>query len=126
MKSLNEIEQMDVELLEKISEDGSIKVPAGLENKMTDTVLAASFKDSTLKRKAFWPTFSLGMAICAACMGLILAIPSQPKDTFSDPELAYAEIEKTFLYISSKMDRGLEIASEAEPVLETANNAINR
>ena len=59
-------------------------------------------------------------------MGLILAIPSQPKDTFSDPELAYAEIEKTFLYISSKMDRGLEIASEAEPVLETANNAINR
>lgn len=117
---------MDAELLEKISEDGSIRVPSGLENKMTDTVLAASFKDGTLKRRAFWPTFSLGMAICAACMSLILLIPSQPKDTFSDPELAYAEMEKTFSYISSKVDRGMEIASESGTILENADNAINR
>ena len=48
-----------------------------------------------------------------------------PKDTFTDPMLAYAQIEHTFSYIESKMEKGLEIAAEAEPSLEKTNRIIN-
>ena len=54
----------------------------------------------------------------AASLAVILSLPRQPKDTFDDPMLAYAEIEKTFSYITSKMNRGMDLASEAGPVLE--------
>ena len=47
------------------------------------------------------------------------------KATFDDPLLAYAELEKTFSYISSKVDRGLDLASAAEPALEKTAGAIS-
>ncbi len=58
----------------------------------------------------------LATTTAAACLAVFLTVRNQPKDTFDDPHLAYAELEKTFSYISSKVDKGLEIASEAEPV----------
>jgi len=53
----------------------------------------------------------------AASIALILGISSfllirsqlqRDRDTFSDPQLAYAEAQKTLLYISEKMNRGIE------------------
>ena len=42
----------------------------------------------------------------------------EPKDTFDDPKQAYAELERTMSLISSKMQQGMELASEAVPVIE--------
>jgi len=43
--------------------------------------------------------------------------PQEPKDTFDDPMLAYAELERTLNYISSKMDKGRDIATRAANII---------
>lgn len=126
MKNLEEIERMDIGFLESVSEDVNVRIPDGLSKKIEDTVLAAGLQESCRKRTVFWPAFSVAMTVAVACLSIILYVNSQPKDTFTDPSQAYAELEKTLSFISSKMDRGLELAAEAKPIVETTNNAINR
>lgn len=60
-------------------------------------------------------------AIAAAAAALILLIPARPEDTFKDPMLAYAEVEKAFSLMSEKIERGSEIASKAEEPIEMIN-----
>ncbi|MBR5300551.1 MAG: hypothetical protein IKU36_09950, partial [Bacteroidales bacterium] len=42
----------------------------------------------------------------------------QPKDTFDDPYLAYAEIEKAFEKMSTGINKSLAMAGETEEVIE--------
>jgi len=69
--------------------------------------------------------FPLLRFAAAASIALILGISSfllirsqlhQEKDTFSDPQLAYAEAQKTLLYISGKMNRGIEPLSNVSKI----------
>ena len=47
-----------------------------------------------------------------AAAALLFALPARgPKDTFDDPYLAYAEVEKAFQTISDKMSDGLDLAT---------------
>ena len=60
--------------------------------------------------------------IAAAIIVVVLAVGNRDReliDTFDDPALAYAQVEDAFNQISSKMARGIEIASESDT---TANN----
>ena len=120
MKTIEEFENLDFSELEKISADGSVPVPSGLEDRIRNGLAAETLVNEERRsrekfRKVYW---SLGAAAFAAVFATVIAlIPSRPKDTFDDPALAYAEVERTFAYISSKMDRGMEIASTAEPVI---------
>ena len=55
--------------------------------------------------------------IAAAIIVVVLAIGNKDReliDTFDDPALAYAQVEDAFNQISSKMARGIEIASESD------------
>jgi len=69
--------------------------------------------------------FPLLRLAAAASIALILGISSfliiksqmhNEKDTFSDPQLAYAEAQKTLLYISGKMNRGIEPLSNVSKI----------
>lgn len=66
-------------------------------------------------RKRLWLPLT-GIA-AAAAIALLLILPrpgqSQLKDTYDDPELAYAQIEETFKLISSKMADGVALAAES-------------
>lgn len=63
------------------------------------------------------------LAGVAAAVALALAIaPGRLRDTYDDPRLAYAEIEKAFSYISSQVDRGMDMVEETGPVFETAES----
>ena len=66
-------------------------------------------------RKRLWLPLT-GIA-AAAAIALLLILPrpgqSQLKDTYEDPELAYAQIEETFKLISSKMADGVALAAES-------------
>ena len=62
----------------------------------------------------------------AAAAALVLVPHGGPKDTFDDPYLAYAEVEKAFQTISEKMSAGVEIAREARTVSETTQNILDK
>ena len=63
----------------------------------------------------------------AAAAAAVIALPQRgPKDTFDDPRLAYAEVEKVFRTISDKMNDGLDIAREAGSAAEIPQNVLNK
>lgn len=129
MKSIEDIEKLSFGDLERIASDESVKVPGSLSRKLETAAAAVSFDEERRaackkgrSRAAVW-----GTAFAAAAgLALMLAIPTRPKDTFSDPAFAYAELEKAFAYISSEMGKGLEIASEAGPALEKPGRIIEK
>lgn len=139
MKSIDEIAGMSPEELERVADDISIEVPERIGEKVADSITAqAAITDMSAEKQAGNHRLSvkrhlllnIGLVSAAACIIMFFATPlfktsGQPEDTFDDPRLAYAELEKTFSYISSKMDKGLEIASEAEPVFEKTGKVFN-
>lgn len=119
MRNIEELEKLSPDFLEGIAEDGSVPVPSSMPRLAENAVLAASGIErySSGRRRTGYAVGTVLIAL-AASLAVILSLPRQPKDTFDDPMLAYAEIEKTFSYITSKMNRGMDLASEAGPVLE--------
>lgn len=126
MKSLEQIGKISFEELEAIAGDESVKAPESLQGKVDSAVAAAAVTGSerTWKRAAY--ISAVPTVLAAASLALFMIRTSTPVDTFEDPALAYAEVEKTFAYISSRVGRGIEIASEAEPVFEMTNETLER
>ena len=95
-----------------------------LEERLKAAVLASALteekKVSDRKSKAFLRCAAIAAA--SAALALLLQIPLGPKDTYDDPDEAYAELERTFTYISQKIEKGAEIASRAEEPARTLKN----
>ena len=118
MKKITEIENMDWEALEKAAEAGHSKVPDDLEDGIRAAILASDTE--VTQRRLSVPIF-YGFALAAAIAAvLVVGVTRQNsiQDTFDDPYLAYAEVEKTFRHISDKMNVGLELAAEARATAE--------
>jgi hypothetical protein len=47
------------------------------------------------------------------------------QDTFEDPYLAYAQVEKAFAEISSKMTLGVEMVAQVKPLAEKPMEILN-
>ena len=119
MKKVEDIEMMDVEELLKVAEDNSIPVPQGLESRIREKILSQEVAElepeEGVSLKTRWIT---GFAVVAAACTVAAVFLRNPantelKDTFDDPHLAYAEVEKTFERISEKMSKASEMAYEA-------------
>ena len=145
MKSIEEINKLDLEELEQAA--GSISVPEGLSERIK-TALAAEVLVSSaqppvvipgLAKKGFGRKsagrlsgYTRIVSACAfavaAAFAAVLAIPrlTSPKDTFDDPLLAYAQVEQTFKFISEKMSGGVEMVREAGPVIGKPETIINK
>ncbi len=92
MKTIDEIDKLTMEDLERISLDESIVTPEGLE----DRIKASVREPVAFRRRLFW------LSGIAASIVLVVALalnfrPSPLKDTFDDPAMAYAEVEKALL-----------------------------
>ena len=119
MKDIEELERMSPDFLEGIADDASVSVPSSVPRLAENALLAASgIEGSRGGRRRTGYVAGTALIALAASLAVILSHPRQPEDTFDDPMLAYAEIERTFSYITSKMDKGMDLSSEAEPVLE--------
>ena len=92
-----------------------------IEDKLKATVTAAAIIEKEEKhRRVFIPTIKWAVPVAAAiAIALIVIRPKDPKDTFTDPQLAYAEVEKAFAYISNQIEKGSEIAAKAEEPIES-------
>lgn len=148
MKRIEDAEKLTLEELERIADDRSVTVPEHLGEKIENRILAAEIlrqedldtdvrpfekSKSTLRRPAM--TFrrsivaisAVAAAIAAVAIGLNLHSRSiTPVDTFDSPEEAYAQVEKTFAMIGSKVSKGMEIADAALPKMKKTSEILNQ
>lgn len=134
MKSIKDIEDMSLEQLEAVSMDESITVPDGFAARMKENadaavtvgLLTGNESEGQGRRKVVRYVAAAASVVIMAGVGYGIAQwQSQPKDTFDDPYLAYAEVEKAFEKISSSINRSLEMAGETEQVIEKATSVFS-
>lgn len=129
MKQLEDIEKMDWQALEKAALQENASIPEGFGDRLADTLAAGRMTTAAPRRKADRRILWTSLAAAAALAALI-AIPRlgnpEPEDTFDDPRLAYAEVEKAFDLISRKMAAGLEKAGEAKTLAKKPIQIINK
>ena len=102
MKTLKDIENITLDDLKDVSMDESIAVPEGLSERLVRDV----GREVTRKRIL---TLSGAAAIVVLAVGLSLfKKDSEPVDTFDDPYLAYAELERALAMVSEGMQKGIE------------------
>ena len=126
MKTLEEISRLSADELEKISLDESIPVPEELSGRVQtaigrkETDAIQSVRSSSRKYGA--SIFAVAAAISLFALGAVyLNRERNPKDTFDDPYLAYAEVEKVFEKISGTVSYGASKISESEQTLDKLN-----
>ncbi|MBR5499700.1 MAG: hypothetical protein IKV75_06025 [Bacteroidales bacterium] len=101
MKSIKDIENISLEGLRDISMDESISVPKSLSKKVSQDI------SNEIRRR--WSIKIAGAAaIVILAVGLSrIKTENEPVDTFDDPYLAYAELEKAFEMVSEGMQKGI-------------------
>jgi hypothetical protein len=114
MKTIDVISRLGAEDLERISLDESISVPEELSGRVQEAVSKA---DGTRRHRWALPAAGIAAAV-AVLVGIGLTREPQPKDTFDDPYLAYAEVEKAFSKISGTVAYGASKITESEQTLD--------
>lgn len=130
MKRIDDIEKMSLEELERASEDSRVEVPRGFEEKIGNGLLSAAADEDLRKvkrpsRRTVVLSSVISTMAAAACLLVWLAFPDQPKDTFDDPRMAYAELERTLSFVSAKMEQGMSKVVVAENVMDKTSNILN-
>lgn len=130
MKSLKEIEDISLGQLEAVSQDEAITVPEGFRQRL-EAELDAQNKLETLKEEHRKIRLAPVIGVAASVLLLIgigLGIArwqSEPKDTFTDPYLAYAELEKAFSTMSEGMNKALAMADKSETIIDRATSVFS-
>ncbi|MBQ6761590.1 MAG: hypothetical protein IJP49_02455 [Bacteroidales bacterium] len=121
MKTLDEINRLSAEDLERISLDKSIPVPKELSARVQAAVDRKDDREPVhlSARKYGASVFAVAAAISLFALGAVLLNRERaPKDTFDDPYLAYAEVEKAFAKISSTVAYGASKITDSEQTLD--------
>jgi len=124
MKSMKDIENMSLEQLEAVSMDENIAVPEGFAERLKeDFVRLERLTEDEPKKTG--RVMTLRLVSVAAAVALLAGVgfgiarwQNEPKDTFDDPYLAYAELEKAFARVSDGMQRGLAMVEESEAAMD--------
>lgn len=131
MKSSKDIENMSLEQLEAASMDENISVPDGFTSRLGDglEVLERLTEDESRKAGRVRMVRVLSAAAAAALLvgaGLGLSgRQDEPEDTFTDPYLAYAELEKAFAIMSGEIHKGLAMAEKSEEIIDRTSSVFS-
>ena len=118
---------MSLEQLEAVSMDESIAVPDGFAIRLKENLGAAETigllteNESGSQSAGKMARYAAAAASVAILAGAGLGIArwqNEPKDTFDDPYMAYAELEKTFAKMSGGMQKALAMTEESEAALD--------
>lgn len=109
MKTLDEITRLSAEDLERIGSDERIPVPEDLEVRLPGRHPEHAW------RIAAAVALLIGVGV-SGYLGL-----QQPKDTFEDPYLAYAAVEKAMNRIAGTVQYGAEKIAETESAIDKIN-----
>ncbi|MBQ2194153.1 MAG: hypothetical protein II408_02150, partial [Bacteroidales bacterium] len=101
-----DLEKMDWQELETAALHEDIPVPEGLEKRISEKLTARAIVAEPAPKKTGHRILWTAVA-AAAVLAAVLALPSvsarEPKDTFDDPQLAYAQVEEAFQLIGQNM-----------------------
>ena len=131
MKSSKDIENMSLEHLEAASMDENISVPDGFASRLEDglEVLERLTEDESRKAGRVRMVRVLSAAAAAALLvGVGLGLSGrqdEPEDTFTDPYLAYAELEKAFAIMSGEIHKGLAMAEKSEEIIDRTSSVFS-
>lgn len=128
MKTPEEIERLSAEELEALAAAQGLQVPRDLQQRLCEALAAGEMAAQAERkpRSARWPGYALAAAAAAAA-ALWVALPQRgPRDTFDDPQLAYAEVEKCFRTISDKMSPGMNLARQAQEIAGKPHEIIDK
>ena len=122
MKSIKEIENMSLEELIAVSSDEATAVPEGFAERIGKHVEAHKIakdleNDADRTRTVRWIGAAAAVTLLAGTALGIVNWQNQPKDTFDDPYLAYAELEKAFATMSDSLQKGLAMADKSEDII---------
>ena len=78
------------------------------------------------RKSTVWRWAIAAAAAAVVALAVTLSVPSRPKDTFSDPLLAYAEVQRAFDLISARGEQAMDIAGKAVPVMEKTDEIIRK
>lgn len=153
MKRIEDIEKMEISDLEKVAMDEKVAVPEGVGEdidallsslELSEKILglseatAVSEKDRQSdhtvamvrhSRPATWLRVSGIAAAVSLLVGIGLSIAPREKelvDTFDDPALAYAQIEKAMLKIGGGLKDGINSVQRGNECIETPIEIINQ
>ena len=124
MKSIKEMENISLDQLEAVSMDRNIPVPEGFAERLKEdigTLERLTADDTENVRRVRTVRIISTAAAAALLVGTGFGIArwqSEPKDTFDDPYMAYAELEKAFATMSGGMQKALAMAEESEAALD--------
>lgn len=116
---MKEIQDMNLEELAAIAGDKSIPVPEDLRKDISvtlDTLEIVGNGTAVRKRRLLTAcSIAASIALCAFAGMEMISQEPLPEDTFDDPYLAYAQLEKAFDLISTKMQdvTGTTIADDS-------------
>lgn len=122
---------MSLEQLEAASMDENISVPDGFASRMEKglEVLERLTEDESRKAGRVRMVRVLSAAAAAALLvgaGLGLSgRQDEPEDTFTDPYLAYAELEKAFAIMSGEIHKGLAMAEKSEEIIDRTSSVFS-
>ena len=127
MKSIMEIENMSLEELIVVSSDEATAVPEGFSERIGKQVEAQKVakdlaKDADRTRTVRWIGAAAAVTLLAGTALGIANWQNRPKDTFDDPYLAYAELEKAFATMSDSLQKGLAMAEKSEDIIDRTIN----
>jgi hypothetical protein len=113
MKTIDEIEKLSLEDLERISMDESIPVPEDLGSKLT-------------KRTSLWFISIAASLLIVAGIGLTWFNRSKPlEDTFDDPAVAYAMLENTLMRFSDSVEISVKSVEKSRDILHKPTEVLS-
>ena len=118
MKSLKELENMSLEELEAVSLDENIVVPEGFAARLESCLEGRKGRARVVRLVAA----AASVAVLAGVGFGVAKWQDEPKDTFDDPYLAYAELEKAFATMSGGVQKALAMAEESEAALDMVSS----
>lgn len=131
MKSIGDIERLSAEELERNAGNVTDGVPEGLEERLLAGMAVyecqAGADVPSRRRKMLWISSMAGAAAAAAvALAVVPGRGNRLEDTFDDPMMAYAEVEKAFACISDRIRPGMEKIGEASIMLEHSGDMLGR
>lgn len=114
---------MSLEELIAVSSDEATAVPEGFAERIGRQVEAQKVakdlaKDADRTRTVRWIGSAAAITLLAGTALGIANWQNRPKDTFDDPYLAYAELEKAFATMSEGIQKGFAMADKSEDIID--------
>lgn len=129
MKDIETIGKLSLEELEAIANDETLDAgDAGAKELVAKLEIAEEAKGGS-SRKVYvsWITGIAASFVLLLGIGLALQHSREPRDTFDDPALAYAQVQAVFRQIGAGVQQGRDAVYESEKTIsDNVEKTINK